>query len=117
MGGIVSARVGKHTDEFIAQLVVSTEGLTACLEWDTDGWGGYERVLGAEVDHYIGKTLTQRNERTNGILRQQTGRWHDPAKQGRQSVAADGGNRAIGCQLLQLDLAAFTLENNSSTTN
>ena len=67
--------MGKHTDEFIEAWVVS-EGKTACCEWDTDEWGGYERVLGAEVDHHIGKTLTQRNERTNGILRQQTGRWH-----------------------------------------
>jgi insertion element IS1 protein InsB len=60
----------------IEELVVSSEGKTACCEWDTDGWGGYERVLSAAVDHYIGKTLTQRNERTNGILRQYTGRWH-----------------------------------------
>ena len=73
---ILSARVGKHTDEFIEELVVSTEGKTACAEWDTDGWGGYERILSSDIDHYIGKTLTQRNERTNGILRQQTGRWH-----------------------------------------
>ena len=73
---IISARVGKHTDEFIEELVVSTEGKTICCEWNTDGWGGYERVLGAEINHYIGKTLTQRNERTNGILRQQTGRCH-----------------------------------------
>lgn len=75
-GLILSARVGKHRDELIEELVVSSEGKTACLEWDTDGWGGYERVLGAAVDHSIGKPLTQRNERTNGILRQQTGRWH-----------------------------------------
>jgi len=68
--------VGKHTDQLIEELVVSTEGKTTYCEWNTDGWGGYDRVLGAEVDHYIGKTLTQRNERTNGILRQQTGRWH-----------------------------------------
>ena len=49
--------MGKPTDEFIEEWVVSTEGKTACCEWDTDGWGGYERVLGAAVDHYIGKTL------------------------------------------------------------
>ena len=75
-GVIFSARVGKHTDEFIEELVVSTLGKTAAQEWDTDGWGGYERVLPGEVDHYISKALTQRSERTNGILRQQTGRWH-----------------------------------------
>ena len=68
-GLIMGARVGKHPDELIEQLVLSTEGKTAFCEWDTHGWGGYERVLGAEFDHYVGKTLTQRNERTNGILR------------------------------------------------
>jgi len=73
---ILSARVGKHTDDFIEELVVSTEAKTTCREWDTDDWGGYERVLTPEINHLIGKALTQRNERTNGILRQQTGRWH-----------------------------------------
>ncbi|HCF28856.1 MAG TPA: IS1 family transposase, partial [Cyanobacteria bacterium UBA11049] len=29
-----------------------------------------------EVEHYIGKILTQRLERTNGCLRQHTGRWN-----------------------------------------
>jgi hypothetical protein len=29
-----------------------------------------------EIEHYISKALTQRLERTNGIVRQQTGRWH-----------------------------------------
>ena len=33
-------------------------------------------VLPPEVEHHIGKDRTQRLERTNGILRQQTGRWH-----------------------------------------
>ncbi len=57
--------------------MTSTEGKTSCKEWGTDGWGGYERVLcSAEIEHYISKVLTQRVERTNGILRQQTGRWH-----------------------------------------
>jgi IS1 family transposase len=68
--------VGKHTDEFIEELVVNTEGKTDCLIWHTDGWGGYERVLGHGVEHLIGKKNTQKLERTNGILRQQTGRWH-----------------------------------------
>ena len=75
-GLILSGRVGKHTDELAQELVVSTEGKTKCKAWDTDGWGGYERVLPDEVDHCISKTLTQRLERTNGIVRQQTGRWH-----------------------------------------
>lgn len=75
-GIILAARVGKHTDSFIEELVNSTEGKTACLNWQTDGWSGYERVLSSYVNHQIGKQNTQRLERTNGILRQQTGRWH-----------------------------------------
>ncbi len=75
-GLILSARVGKHTDELIEELVTSTEGKTDCQKWNTDGWGGYERVLPPEVEHHISKDYTQLLERTNGILRQQTGRWH-----------------------------------------
>lgn len=76
-GLILSGRVGKHTDSLAIELVASTEGKTDCKQWQTDGWGGYERVLrNDEVEHYIGKILTQRLERTNGCLRQQTGRWH-----------------------------------------
>jgi insertion element IS1 protein InsB len=56
--------------------VVSTEGKTEARLWYTDDWGGYERVLPPEVTHVIGKENTQRLERTNGIVRQQTGRWH-----------------------------------------
>ena len=73
---IIAARVGKHTDSFLEELVWSTEGKTDCKYWNTDNWGGYERVLGTEYEHYIGKDQTQRLERTNGIVRQQTGRWH-----------------------------------------
>ena len=75
-GLIIAACVGKHTDRFLSELVCSTEGKTDCKCWDTDGWAGYARVLGAEIEHHIGKELTQRLERTNSILRQQTGRWH-----------------------------------------
>jgi insertion element IS1 protein InsB len=75
-GLILAARVGKHTDELIEELVVSTEGKTNCKCWNSDDWGGYERVLSPEILHYIGKDQTQRLERTNGIIRQQTGRWH-----------------------------------------
>lgn len=76
-GLILSSRVGKHTDKLAIEIVVSTEGKTDCKEWHTDGWGGYERVLrDNEVEHYISKALTQRLERKNGTLRQQTGRWH-----------------------------------------
>lgn len=75
-GLILSARAGKHTDELLEELVVSTEGKTECKEWNTDSWGGYERILPEEIQHYIGKDKTQRLERTNGIIRQQIGRWH-----------------------------------------
>jgi IS1 family transposase len=75
-GLILAARVGKHTDELIAQLVSSTEGKTECKRFNSDDWGGYERVLPPEIQHHIGKDSTQRLERTNGIVRQQTGRWH-----------------------------------------
>jgi IS1 family transposase len=75
-GLILTGRVGKHTDKLAQELISTTEGKTDCKEWSTDGWEGYGRVLPDEVDHYISKALTQRLERTNGILRQQTGRWH-----------------------------------------
>ena len=75
-GLIMSMRVGKHTDDFLSELVSNTEGKTGCKVWYTDGWGGYERVLSTEVEHIVGKQNTQRLERTNGIVRQQTGRWH-----------------------------------------
>lgn len=68
--------MGKHTDAFIAELIVNTEGKTECKQFNTDDWGGYERVLPPDLNHTIGKDNTQRLERTNGILRQQTGRWH-----------------------------------------
>jgi insertion element IS1 protein InsB len=67
-GLILAARVGKHKDELIAELIVSTEGKTDCKNLNTDEWGGYERILSEEVDHYIGKDETQRLERTNGII-------------------------------------------------
>jgi len=74
---ILSGRIGKHTDQLTVELVINTQGKTDCTEWHTDGWGGYERVLRDDrIEHYISKALTQRVERTNGILRQQTGRWH-----------------------------------------
>lgn len=53
-GLILACRVGKHTDELIEELVTSTEGKTDFQFWDTDGWGGYERVLPPEVKHHIG---------------------------------------------------------------
>ena len=68
--------MGKRTDAILEELVVSTEGKTDCLDWNTDGWRGYPRGLPEEVNHHVGKQGTQRLERTNGIIRQQTGRWH-----------------------------------------
>ena len=75
-GLILSARVGKQTDKLIEALVASTEGKTACKRFNSDDWGGYKRVLPPEIRHYIGKDKTQKLERTNGIVRQKTGRWH-----------------------------------------
>jgi IS1 family transposase len=75
-GLILTARVGKHTDELIEEIVESSEGKTDCQSWNTDGWGGYERVLPENIEHHIGKDKTQKIERINGILRQQTGRFH-----------------------------------------
>jgi len=75
-GLILAARVAKHTDELIEELIVTTEGKTDCQRWNSDDWGGYERVVPPDVLHHISKDRTQRLERTNGIVRQQTGRWH-----------------------------------------
>jgi IS1 family transposase len=75
-GLILAGRVGKCTNALIEELFVSTEGKTDCPNWRTDGWPSYQRVLPPEVKHHIGKAGTQKLELTNGILRQQTGRWH-----------------------------------------
>ena len=75
-GLILAARVGKYTDELIEELVTTSERKTACKRFNSDDWGGYKRVLPPEILHYIGKDKRQRLERTNGIVRQQTGRWH-----------------------------------------
>ena len=48
-GLILSGRLGKHTDAFLAELVANTQGKTDCQFWNTDDWGGYERVLPPEV--------------------------------------------------------------------
>ena len=75
-GLILAVRVGKHTDRFLEELIKTTEGKTDCLHWNTDDWGGYQRVLLEYFNHQTGKKKTQRWERTNGIIRQQTGKWH-----------------------------------------
>lgn len=38
-------------------------------------------MLPPEIFHYIGKDKTQQLERINGVVRQQTGRWHRPQNQ------------------------------------
>jgi insertion element IS1 protein InsB len=38
-GLILAARVGKHTDEMLTELIVTTEGKTDCKKWNTDDWG------------------------------------------------------------------------------
>jgi insertion element IS1 protein InsB len=99
-GLILCGRVGKHTDSLVIELVASTEGKTECKEWGTDGWSGYGRVLSSDVDHYISKVLTQRLERTNSTLRQQTGRWHRRQNKFARVVGADKDHFALGHQLL-----------------
>ncbi len=105
-GLILSARVGKHTDELIEELVTRKEGKTDCQEWDTDGWGGRKRVLPPEAQHHIGKDRTQRLERTNGILRYSNRKMASPAEQIWPAVGADKGNNSFGGELLQLDMGA-----------
>ena len=58
---------------FNEEIIINTEIKTHCKILFTDGWGGKERILSPEVNHVIGKDNTQQLERTNGILRQQTG--------------------------------------------
>jgi IS1 family transposase len=121
-GLILSGRVGKHTDSLAIELVASTEGNSSCKEWGTDSWQGYGRVLPSEVDHYISKLLTQRLERTNGILRQHTRRWHrrqnmrdcgrNPSPRNSRKFAKvwelSDSYLAFGHLLLQLDLGTFS---------
>ena len=53
-GLILAARVGKHTDALIKGLVVSSEGKTACKRFNSDDWGGYQRVLPPEIaQHWL----------------------------------------------------------------
>ncbi len=116
-GLVLCGRVGKRTDSLAQAIVASTEGKTDCKEWHTDGWAGYERVLrDREVEHYIGKILTQRLERTNGCLRQQTGRWHRRQNKFALVVGADESHLAFGHHLLQLDLGTFPFRHYGSST-
>lgn len=95
-----------HTDELIDELVVNTEGKTNCKQFNSDDWGGYERVLPPEIQHHIGKDKTQRLERTHGTVWQQTGRWHRRQNKARQGMGTDKSDNSISRELLQLDLVA-----------
>ena len=64
-GLILAARVGKHPDNLIEELIVSSEGKTTCQHWNSDDWGGYERGLPPEILPYIGKNKTQRGSILN----------------------------------------------------
>ncbi len=74
-GLIASARVGKHTDALLKELLVCNKGKTDWSVWKSDQWGRDNRILPAQVEHQIGKAGMQRIEYTNGIIQQQTGRW------------------------------------------
>jgi hypothetical protein len=52
--GLLAGAPALETD-VIENLVVSIEGKTDCKQWNSDDWGGYERVLPLEMEHYIGK--------------------------------------------------------------
>lgn len=79
-GLILAARVGKHTDELIAELVVTTEGKTDCKQWNSDNWGGTRASFAPEIEHYIGK------DRTSAIRENQ--RHHQTADWTMASTAA-----------------------------
>jgi insertion element IS1 protein InsB len=54
-GLILAARVGKHSDELIEELVMNTKGKTNCKHLNRDDWDGYQRILPPEIGHHIGK--------------------------------------------------------------
>ena len=56
-GLILAARAGKHTNYFIEELVINTEGKTDCKYWNTDSWGGYERVLSEEYNPHFASCI------------------------------------------------------------
>lgn len=99
-GLIIAARVGKHSDTLIEQLVTNTEGKKNCKQFNSDDWGGYERVLPPEIEHHIGSGKTQRLKRTNGIVRQHTGRWHRRQNALWQALGIDESDHSISRKLL-----------------
>jgi hypothetical protein len=112
-GLILAARVGKHTDELIEQLVTNTEGKTDCKQFNSDDWGGYERVL--PPSHRQGQNPAIRAHKWHCS----TANWTmaSTAEQVRQTVGTDEGDNSFSGGLLQLDLAAFSMQNNRSTTS
>ena len=68
----------------------------------------YERVLGDyEVEHYISKAWTQKLERTNVSLLQQTGCWHRRQNKFGKVWELSENHPAFDRHLLQLDLGTF----------
>ena len=61
-GLILAARVSKHTDALIEEQVASTEGKTDCKHWNSDDWGGYERILSPEILHSSALVKTKRSD-------------------------------------------------------
>ncbi|MGI0495397.1 IS1 family transposase [Alkalinema pantanalense CENA528] len=75
-GLILTGWVGKRTDELAQDLIANTEGKTGARVWFSDDWQADERQLSESVERWVGKSGTQRLERTTGIVRQQNGRFH-----------------------------------------
>ena len=65
---------------------------------------GMSAFLTPEVTHIIGKDKTQRIERTNGIIRQQTGRWHRRQNKFGKLWEQTKVTTSVGGQLFQLDM-------------
>lgn len=54
-GLILATRVGKHTDELIEALIVSSEGKTDCKQWNSDDW----RATSASCPPQLSMTLAK----------------------------------------------------------
>ena len=70
----------------------------------------YERILASEISHY----QTQRLERTNGIVRQQTGRWHRRQNKLGKVWDQTEGRSSVSGELLQWALDSQSAKNDSS---
>ncbi len=68
----------------LSTTVINTTSKTDCKHFNTDDWGGYQRVLPSEQLPF-GKDRIQRLERTNCIMRQQTQRWRSRRRQNKFS--------------------------------